>query len=262
MRLLRADPSGGFSLKWFARNQIPRYAILSHRWEADDQEVTLQDVTNHSGGSKQGYRKLQFCGEQAKRDGIQYFWVDSCCINKMDFTEVSTAINSMFQWYRKSAKCYVYLSDVCIDTPSQSEAPWESAFRQSGWFTRGWTLQELLAPESVEFFSQDGRRLGDKASLERQICEATGIAIRALQGTPLSQFGVNERMSWAARRETTIEEDQVYCLMAIFGIFLPVIYGEGVEHAFLRLLDEIRRRSSLSGSQQGTSTLTKLQRLG
>jgi hypothetical protein len=263
MRLLKANAGGSFSLTWFPPNRIPRYAILSHRWEADNQEVNLQDLTDGVAGSKQGYRKIQFCEEQAKRDGLQYFWVDSCCINKMDYTEVSTAINSMFRWYRNSAKCYVYLSDVSIDISSQSsKILWESAFRQSIWFTRGWTLQELLAPQSVEFFSQDGRRLGDKNSLKQHIHEVTGIAVQALQGIPLSQFSVNERMSWAARRETTVEEDQVYCLMAIFGIYLPVIYGEGVEHAFIRLLNEIRRRLSASKFQHGRSALMKPGKLG
>jgi hypothetical protein len=251
MRLLQANTDGSFSLTMFAGNQIPRYAILSHKWQADDHEVTFQDLADGTASSKQGYRKIQFCAKQAEQDGIQYFWVDSCCINKMDFTEVSTSINSMFRWYRNSIKCYVYLSDVSVYPSIQ----WESTFVQSNWFTRGWTLQELLAPRSVEFFSRTGRRLGDKTSLEQQIHRATGIAVHALRGTPLSQFSIGERMIWAARRVTTIEEDYVYCLMALFNIFLPVIYGEGVEHAFIRLLDEIQKRISIEQRREGILAL-------
>lgn len=247
MRLLQANTDGSLSLTMFAANRIPPYAILSHRWEADDQEVTFQDLADGTASSKRGYRKIQFCAKQAEQDGIQYFWVDSCCINKMDFTEVSASINSMFRWYRNSIKCYVYMSDVTA-FPSYH---WELSFVQSNWFTRGWTLQELLAPRSVEFFGLNGIRIGDRRSLERQIHRATGIAAHALRGTPLSQFSVDERMLWAAKRVTTIEEDYVYCLMALFNIFLPVIYGEGVEHAFIRLLDEIRKRVSVEQRREG-----------
>lgn len=150
----------------------------------------------------------------------------------------------MFRWYQNAARCYVYLSDVSTGKHSRSsELLWESAFRQSQWFTRGWTLQELLAPLSVEFFSRDGTRLGDRKSLESQIQQATGIAVHALQGQLISQFGVEERMSWAAKRKTTIEEDQAYCLLGIFNIHLPIIYGEGVENAFKRLREEINKCS-------------------
>jgi len=157
----------------------------------------------------------------------------------------------MFRWYRDATKCYVYLSDVSTGKHSRSsELLWEPAFRQSRWFTRGWTLQELLAPRTVEFFSRDGKRLGNKSSLEQQIHEVTGIAIQALQGGVLSEFSVDERRSWAAKRQTTIEEDQTYCLLGIFDVYLPLIYGEGKEHAFRRLQDEIDRRS---GDTQGGS---------
>lgn len=234
---------GRLRLTRFIANNIPSYAILSHTWEADDQEVTFEDLMNGVGNSKSGYRKIRFCIEQADRDGLQYFWVDSCCINKSSSAELSEAINSMFRWYRNAAKCYVYLSDVAIGDPNESahssQLQYELAFRQSRWFTRGWTLQELLAPASVEFFSREGNRLGDKKSLELQIHEITGIAVQALQGSPLSQFSVSERMSWAAKRETTIEEDQAYCLLGIFDTHLPLIYGEGMEHAFHRLRKEI-----------------------
>jgi hypothetical protein len=242
MRLLKANVDGSFSLISSDPNQTPRYAILSHRWEAE--EVTFQDLESGVASSKAGYRKIQFCGVQAKNDGLEYFWVDSCCIDKTNFTELSTAINSMFRWYKDSVKCYVYLSDVSTDNHSESsEIMWESAFRQSKWFTRGWTLQELLAPRFVEFFSREGRRLGDKKSLAQQIHDTTKIAVSALSEISLAGFSVDERMSWATKRETTVEEDQAYCLMGIFDIFLPIIYGEGKEHALKRLREEINKIS-------------------
>jgi hypothetical protein len=257
MRLLNLNADGSVSLTTFLGNQIPSYAVLSHTWEADNNEVTFQDLMNDVGSSKAGYGKIQFCGEQAQKNGLQYFWVDSCCIDKSSSAELSEAINSMFRWYRNAARCYVYLSDVSTGTQSQpSQFLWE--FRQSRWFTRGWTLQELLAPFSVEFFSREGQRIGDKKSLEAQIHEITGIVVQAIQGTfSPSQFSVTERMTWAAKRETTIEEDKAYCLLGIFNIHLPLIYGEGVENAFKRLQEEVEKRSN-HGSVQGSSATVKL----
>jgi hypothetical protein len=152
----------------------------------------------------------------------------------------------MFRWYQDAAQCYVYLSDVLrprSDSADKSSEPWESAFRKSTWFTRGWTLQELIAPASVDFFSKEGELLGNKASLERSICEITGIPVNALRGSPLSDFSVAERMSWAERRETTRKEDQAYSLLGIFDVYMPLIYGEGKEHAFKRLRELINAHS-------------------
>jgi hypothetical protein len=152
----------------------------------------------------------------------------------------------MFCWYQNAAKCYVYLSDVSTAVGKRdrsSELLWETAFYRSQWFTRGWTLQELLAPLSVDFFSREGIWLGNKKSLEFQIKQITGIAEQALRGDTLLEFSVKERRSWAENRETTREEDQAYCLMGIFGVSLPVIYGEGKEKADKRLKDEIDKVS-------------------
>ncbi|KAH7410619.1 hypothetical protein BKA64DRAFT_638282 [Cadophora sp. MPI-SDFR-AT-0126] len=244
MRLLQCGNNGEFSLTEFTENNIPRYGILSHRWGAE--EVTYNDLLDGTGKSKAGHRKIQLCGEQAKRDGLQYFWVDTCCINKSDAVEYQTAINSMFRWYRDAAKCYVYLRDVSRPRSllgDNSNESWESSFRKSEWFKRGWTLQELIAPASVEFFSKDWELLGNKVSLEWHICEVTGIPARALRGSPLSDFTVVERFSWTESRVTTYPEDKAYSLLGIFDIFMPLLYGEGKARASERLREEIDKAS-------------------
>ena len=243
MRLLKFEGDGEFSLIEFIGDKIPPYAILSHTWGADGEEVTFKDLMEGTGKSKAGYQKIRFCGEQAATDGLEYFWVDTCCIDKSSSAELSEAINSMFRWYHDADICYVYLSDVSISGSMKndqfSQWTWEVDFQKSRWFTRGWTLQELIAPASVEFFSVEGKRLGDKKSLERQIQQITGIAAQALQGGPLSQFTINERMTWAAKRETKREEDMAYSLLGIFDIHMPLIYGEGRKKALVRLHKEI-----------------------
>jgi hypothetical protein len=191
---------------------------------------------------KGGYQKIFFCAEQAKRDGLKYFWVDTCCIDKSNSQELQEAINSMFRWYQNAKKCYVYLSDVKYNTSisdSKSSRRWKPAFRKSRWFTRGWTLQELLAPASVAFYSKEGELLGDKKSLKDTIHEITRIPSDALLGKQVSEFSVAERFSWAEARQTTRKEDGVYCLFGMFGCHLPLIYGEGKEKALKRLKKEI-----------------------
>jgi hypothetical protein len=248
MRLLQYREDGELSVTADVVNEdaIPPYAILSHTWsENEAEEVTFEDLAKKAGKGKPSYKKIKLCGEQAKRDGLQYFWVDTCCIDKANKAEHSLAVQSMFRWYYNAARCYVYLSDVSalpchrVDKevgPSQ----WDSQFRQSKWFTRGWTLQELLAPSSVEFFSQEWTKLGDKTSLARKVHEITGIQTLALEGAPLSQFPVNERLRWKEARVTKREEDRVYSLLGIFDVELAPMYGEGVASAFKRLMDEIR----------------------
>jgi hypothetical protein len=243
MRFLKLGSRGELSLTKDFVDDAPRYAILSHTWGVDEDEVTFNDLENGSGTSKAGYAKLQFCGKQAKKDGLEYFWVDTCCINKANHAELSEAIASMFRWYRDAQHCYVYLSDVSVSNNSfsQPQQTWEPAFRKSRWFTRGWTLQELIAPRSVKFFSQEEELLGDKRMLEQQIQEITGVPVTALSGSPLTQFSIEERLRWAVKRNTKRKEDQAYCLLGIFDIFIPLIYGEG-DHAFIRLKEEIEKR--------------------
>jgi hypothetical protein len=251
MRLLKIDDDGGFKLEWFPKDKIPPYAILSHTWgTGKDDEVVYRDVIENTGSNKPGFKKLKFCGTQAKADGLHYFWVDTCCIDKSNNNELTTAINSMFRWYRNAARCYVYLSDVSVRT-EDGESPhveWESAFHNSRWFERGWTLQELLAPKIVIFYSQDHVRLGDKKSLEQQIVNITGVAAEALRGRTLSDFSIEERFLWAEKRQTTEEEDKAYCLLGIFNVVLPLVYGEGQSSAMRRLNKEVRESMS-TGSQ-------------
>jgi tetratricopeptide (TPR) repeat protein len=242
MRLLQLDDNGELSLIQRASSSIPGYAILSHTWGADSEEVTFEDLVKDAGKQKAGYGKIRFCAKQADLDGLKYFWVDTCCIDKSSSAEVSEAINSMFRWYREATRCYVYLSDV--PDPKDLTSTVESAFPDSRWFKRGWTLQELIAPSSVQIFSRNGELLGNKKSREQQIHQITGIAIAALQGTPLSQFDIAERLLWAARRETKVEEDAAYCLLGIFDIHMPLIYGEGQEKALDRLQRKVQKSSN------------------
>lgn len=240
MRLLERKPNGDLVLRKFTGTDVPVYAILSHTWSKE--EVSFQEVEAGAGKNKAGWKKIDFCAKQAGADGLRYIWVDTCCIDKKDAVELSEAINSMFRWYQKAARCYVYLSDVSMqgaEQDGQVNPAWEPAFTKSRWFTRGWTLQELIAPRLIDFFSLEGERLGNKLTLEPKIHEITGIAQNALRGDVLSNFSIDERMSWAEYRNTTLEEDKAYCLLGIFDVSMPLIYGEGRVRAYRRLQEEI-----------------------
>jgi hypothetical protein len=246
MRLLAVSDNGHFIQERFAKDSIPPYAILSRRWSTrEDNEVTFKEIAEEiCDKEKPGYKKLQFCSARAKVDGLTYFWVDTCCINQSDQNELSIAIYSMFRWYQKAVKCYVYLADIYIgDRDDQSIiAATESALSKSEWFSRGWTLQELLAPEIVEFYTRDGVCLGDKSSLDLQIAEITDIPILALRGQSLSRFTPEEIFSWVESRHTKIAEDKAYCLLGVFNVSILLDYGEGEKMAFSRLYREIENR--------------------
>lgn len=245
-------------LRWIDQDQIgltpnldedkrPPYAILSHTWAADDsEEVTRAEVETSDGQKKPGYEKIRFCAEQARKDGISHCWVDTCCIDKTNLVELSEAITSMYRWYQDAVKCYVYLPDVsCLPQASRGDAYalWWPQFQASKWFTRGWTLQELLAPTTVEFYSSEGVLLGDKKTLARQIHQITSIPVDALQDSSLAQFSVSERMRWAEMRRTKKPEDRAYSLLGIFDVSISVIYGEGEKKAFRRLQREIQEQA-------------------
>jgi hypothetical protein len=234
MRLLTLGENGNLELTadLVGGDEIPPYAILSHTWQ-EGQEVIFDDMRNNLGKTKTGYDKIMFCAQQAKLDNLDYFWVDTCCIDKSSSAELTEAINSMFKWYTKAEKCYVFLSDI-------SATSGEVEFRKSRWFTRGWTLQELLAPASVQFFTKDRVLLGDKASLGQQIAEATGIPSQALHAPSVKDFEVTERIGWAKTRQTRREEDEAYSLLGLLDVQLPLIYGEGRRSAFKRLHRELR----------------------
>ncbi|KAM3534675.1 hypothetical protein MY4038_002087 [Beauveria bassiana] len=244
MNLLTCDDAGKYSLTSdLSLTEIPPYAILSHTWESD--EVTFADIGSSrlKWQQKVDYQKIRFCAEQARRNGLHYFWVGTCCIDKSNAIELQTAINSMFRWYRDAERCYVYMADVSHASASNEQeiAPWRTPFQKSKWFSRGWTLQELIAPKVVEFYSKEGTFLGDKQSLEYVIRDITGIPPKALRGTPLSEFTVTERESWARNRQTKYEEDMAYSFLGIFSVFLPLIYGEGRDEAQRRLREEIQK---------------------
>jgi hypothetical protein len=264
MHLLQIDADDELSLAEFYGNQIPQYAILSHTWIANHEEVTFRDIMEGRGKAKAGYEKLRFIAKQATLDGLHYFWVDTCCIDKGSSAELQEAINSMFRWYQKSKICYVYLSDVSSGTSSSLtntlsvslHQSWRPAFLKSRWFTRGWTLQELLAPPSLQFFSREGTLLGDKMSLGVLIEQVTSIPLDVLQGDYkyLLRYDVEKRLSWAAERKTTREEDAAYSLLGLFDLHLPLLYGEGRTKAFMRLHRERESVTTYQSSHIQAST--------
>jgi hypothetical protein len=194
----------------------PPYVILSHRWR--DDEVLFADMIENDAvaQAKKGYRKLEACSRIALRHGFQYIWCDTCCIDKESSAELSESINSMYKYYAKSAICIAYLDDVS-DQPHP-----ESEFRSSEWFSRGWTLQELIAPRDLHFYSQEWQKLGTKATWSHLTSIASGVDERVLiEAETLGQFCVSEKMSWAAHRTTTRLEDRAYALMGLFGVNMP-----------------------------------------
>ncbi|KAI0334667.1 HET-domain-containing protein [Cubamyces sp. BRFM 1775] len=217
------------------------YAILSHVWlESGEQSFQeLQILVEKDAGLDRASPKIRdFCAF-ARLEGYAWVWIDSCCIDKTSSAELSEAINSMFAWYAAADVCFAYLADVGDEEDPNAS---DSQFRRSRWFTRGWTLQELIAPQILFFISRDWSLIGTKTTLAPLVEEITGIdrAILTRQ-QKLDSVSVARRMSWASRRKTTRIEDKAYSLLGIFGIHMATIYGEG-ENAFLRLQEEILKR--------------------
>ncbi|KAI1313123.1 hypothetical protein F5Y03DRAFT_381307 [Xylaria venustula] len=232
MRLLHLDhATGTICLTTDFHSSITSYSILSHRWGPD--EVTLQELQDGTSLNKQGYDKIRFCGEQARRDGLIHFWVDTCCIDKKNAVKLQTAITSMFRWWKYT------------DTAVLTEPPWHSAFRNSLWFTRGWTLQVILAPTSVDFFTREHTLLGNKSPPEAVIWDITRIHIETLQNCPLVDFSVSVKFSWMEHRETTLEEDKAYAMLGIFSVRVPLMYGEGYGNASRRRRWEVSQATKL-----------------
>ncbi|KAH7190858.1 heterokaryon incompatibility protein-domain-containing protein [Fusarium oxysporum] len=247
-----------YNLEYFV-NPLSCYTILSHTWEED--EVLFQDMESlQHAQSKAGWKKIQLTCEESRQANILYTWVDTCCIDKRSSAELSEAINSMFSWYQQSSVCYVYLSDLEFPcSPVDSSVPksdegrqWaDAAFSQlecqlspCRWFTRGWTLQELIAPSKVVFFDKSWNPIGSRVpgadSRFLSILERlTGIPGPLLEyKSDIATIPVGQRMSWAAGRQTTRIEDIAYCLLGIFDVSMPLLYGEGPK-SFLRLQEEI-----------------------
>lgn len=305
MRLLHVT---SFALEERLGDSIPPYAILSHTWGPLEDEVLYSDVCNGlkpGTTEKPGWAKVQNSCQQACVDGYSYIWIDTCCIDKSSSAELSEAINSMWQWYQRAGICYAYLEDVALGTPKvftdwsevpehvlndgyttedittddgrtvkvvwlKDTAPVVRSFTKSRWFTRGWTLQELIAPRDVEFYSSSWVLIASRQrnkDYAQRIEEKTGIPLsilrRAACSCPqhrqrvtipdlkctscgqrlnslaiLDSHSIAERMSWAAGRKTTRLEDRAYSLLGLFGVHMPLLYGEG-DRAFLRLQDEI-----------------------
>ena len=225
------------------------YAILSHTWsQTPGEETSFQDLQKIVSDCQQTGKnprdfvsdKVRKCCIQAERDGYRWVWIDTCCIDKTSSTELSEALNSMFSWYTLSDICYAHLEDVPADDRIKDAG---SAFRKARWHTRGWTLQELLAPVIVVFMSKDWQPLGTKKELSGLLNEITEIYPDYLTRVrTVLQAPVSERMGWAAYRKTKRIEDQAYCLLGLFDINMPTIYGEG-QRAFQRLQQEIIRQS-------------------
>lgn len=228
-------------LEYVLSPDIHCYAILSHTWE--DEEVTFQEMVDpkfHLLSKKKGYSKIEQTCSLAQRRGLRYAWVDTCCINKESSAELTEAINSMFTWYQKSIVCFVYLSDFPAHEP---EFP-DPLLSMCRWFTRGWTLQELLAPKHLTFYDCAWNDHGGKRLRSLEISEITGIHLADLEKSEnLRGVPVGRKMSWAAQRQTTRPEDLAYCLLGIFDVNISLIYGEGSK-AFMRLQEEILNKSS------------------
>ena len=246
-------------------DEVPAYAILSHTW--GNGEVTFQDMNTGNAASKEGMKKINFAAEQARDDDIGYFWVDTCCIDKTSSSELSESLNSMFSWYQHSTICYVYLSDAYIVDVSgeawlvdtnfintygtliaikTAPRPPPDRLRKevlgSRWFTRGWTLQELIAPKHLRFYSHGWHFLGLKDDWAIAIADEIGIPVTALTRFDPQHFSIAQKMSWAATRQTKRKEDRAYSLLGLFGVYMPMLYGEG-DRAFMRLQEEIMKIS-------------------
>lgn len=236
MRLLNCHT---FELHEFYSNP-PKYSILSHTWGPD--EVLLQDINNGTAPGKAGYKKIKGCCAQALEDGLDYVWIDTCCIDKTNSAELQEAINSMFAWYKGSEICYAYLSDVS-NSKTRDKSDFGRNLRASRWFTRGWTLQELIAPSDLVFYDCHWQPIGRKRHLMSSISQITRVNEEVLAGEDFTRTSIAQRMSWASARETTRSEDMAYCLMGLFGVNMPLLYGEGAEGAFLRLQKAIMEKS-------------------
>ena len=236
MRLIK---TATLELQDFVDSDVPKYAILSHTWE--DGEVLFHDMADPGARKLPGFAKISRLCERALSENLDFAWIDTCCIDKSSSAELSEAINAMYKWYRRASVCYVYLSDISVLAQiNDDKAGAEKQLKDCRWFTRGWTLQELLAPQYVKFFDKDWIDIGSRRSLEPHLVSITGIESTFLERPHWASIAT--RMSWASSRRTTRTEDMAYCLLGLFEVNMPLLYGEG-EKAFQRLQHEILRVS-------------------
>jgi hypothetical protein len=222
-----------------------RYVMLSHRWGENEPLLhDIQDKVVYKLKGAGGLTKLQSFCKLVRHLGYHWAWVDTCCIDQSNNVELQKSLNSTFVWYRFSALTVVYLSDV----PSSSKS---GALAKSAWNTRGWTVPEFLAPKVIRFYQQDWTLYLDdhspnhKESMEimLELEDATGIDAHALVAFQPGMRDAREKLQWASSRVTTVPEDIAYSLFGIFGIQLPILYGENAQNALGRLLQEIIARS-------------------
>ncbi|KAJ8595030.1 hypothetical protein M405DRAFT_871979 [Rhizopogon salebrosus TDB-379] len=222
-----------------------RSVMLSHRWEENEPSLRhIQDKNVYKLDLVGGIMKLQSFCRTARDADYRWAWADTCCIDQTNNVEVQESVNSMFVWYRHAALTVVYLSDV----PPSSKS---GALAKSVWNERGWTVQEFLAPRIVLFYQSDwtlylndrSPNHKDSAVIMRELGDATGIDPQALIVFHPGMGGTREKLQWVSRRKTTMQEDIAYSLFGIFGIHLPVIYGERKQNALGRLLQEIIAQS-------------------
>ena len=235
----------------------PKYAILSHRW--CDEEITFQEFSKvvldpnfksskippnmmvSTARPKAGYMKIMNACRKAASRNFDWIWIDTCCIDKTSSAELSEAINSMYRWYESSSICYVHLADV--KDGSKDRKLGYKQFRKSVWFTRGWTLQELIAPGWLVFLDQDWKMFGFPMEFDQIVSEITGIPTDCLSVNNFRRSkSVATKMKWAANRVTSRVEDEAYCLLGLFEVNMPLLYRGG-EKAFKRLQEEIIRQS-------------------
>jgi hypothetical protein len=248
-RLRRSDVMRLINVETMQLHYLPdadivdiEYATLSHTW--GQYEATYQEWNNAQARDSDDSKKIRDACQVVKESiGLQWLWADTCCINKADKAEVSEAVNSNFLWYQSSRVCLAYLSDVPTANTNDNELL-SSQVRNSRWFTRGWTLSELLAPPQLIFYAADWTVLGQRNdSLAELICEITGINQMYISGQyHARQASVGEKAFWMSNRRTTRVEDMAYCMLGILGIEMDVHYGEG-QRAMDRLLNKIKQKS-------------------
>ena len=238
----------------FRDDETTKYAILSHRW-IDPTEVDYEKMVDLGQMDREhqdeirdclGYKKILDACKQAQTDGYEWMWVDTCCIDKRSSAELSEAINSMYRWYGNARVCYAYLHDV--DGSSFPTKKDNGKYAKSNgwpeWFSRGWTLQEMIAPQNLQFFNKDWRAIGNKNRLAETLEEITGVPGHILaDGLEGNRPCVAQIISWAANRTTTRVEDRAYSLMGLLDVNMPMLYGER-KKAFHRLQLEIIRSSN------------------